>query len=571
MSTANANALAKIAAVRPQWTAVRSAAEALGLTGKVLLHAGPSKLDPAHLPLPMRNSAILSCLHEKWAAGEAEADALLASGAVTMAPSHTKSVAAPLVAMVSPSTTVAEIADGPRKYFAFLGTGGGPQLRFGSLDPAILEKMKFREAVLAQGFAELLDAPVDLLAIARAAIREGDDLHNRLSSATTLLFSLLSTRKTETESAKKALQTLAEAPLYFLNVWMPACQLMLLAAEGEPGSSIVTRLCANGEQVGLQVAGLPGEWFTAPATPVQGPFMKGAPDNPRHPPATGDSGVIDGFGLGGQGLRHAPSLRAAFEPWLEKDDDARARSILSGFHPILETPFGLDAATVARPPLLSTGMVSADGRGLLGRGLCAVPARDRVVPALHVRERREVDAVPLVPRHPGKGGDVGDGVFVGKIGRLAQALVQHAIQALGFIAVALAAVGNLVLLGAHEVVRLAEHRPDAAHLEHEPLQRDPLAAVGRGQEAVAGLRGQVDEDRARLEQRQPSAGTVRIHDRGDAVVRIDGEELGLELLVLADVHGMHRVGQAALLQHHGDLAAVGRAPGVELDHSLPFR
>jgi hypothetical protein len=108
--------------------------------------------------------------------------------------------------------------------------------------------------------------------------------------------------------------------------------------------------------------------------------MKGLVENPaekpRHPPATGDSGVIDAFGLGGQGLRHAPSLQAAFQPWLCADDDARARSMLAGVHPILESPFGLDAAAVARTrraALLSTGMVSADGRGLLGRGICAVP------------------------------------------------------------------------------------------------------------------------------------------------------------------------------------------------------
>jgi len=68
----------------------------------------------------------------------------------------------------------------------------------------------------------------------------------------------------------------------------------------------VVLLDANGEHTGIQVAGLPGEWFTAPATLVQGPFMKGAPDNPQHPPATGDSGVIDAFGLGGQGLRQDP-------------------------------------------------------------------------------------------------------------------------------------------------------------------------------------------------------------------------------------------------------------------------
>ena len=353
--------------MRPTWTAVRSAREALGLQGRVLLHAGPETLDAASLPPPMRNSALLSCRHEGWG------DRL---DGIRFEPSFRHSVATPLVAMISPRTTVAEISSAGNRYYAFLGTGGGPQQRFGSSDPAILERLAFRETVLKEGFEALLDAPVDLLSIARAAIREGDDLHNRLSSATTLLHALLSTRKADSPAAKAALQTLLEAPLYFLNLWMPACQLMLRAAEGEKGSSIVTRLCANGRKLGIQVAGLPGQWFMADATPVQGPFMKGAPENPVHPPATGDSGVIDAFGLGGQGLRHAPSLLAAFAPYLDADDDSRARGILSGIHPVLETPFGLDAAAVARSgrtPLLSTGMVSADGRGLLGRGICAVP------------------------------------------------------------------------------------------------------------------------------------------------------------------------------------------------------
>jgi uncharacterized protein DUF1116 len=369
-------ALARMAAVRPQWSAVRDARSALGLEGRVLLHAGPALADPTRPPPPMLNSAVLSCLHEGWAREGSEAERLLACGAVRLEPSHTRSVATPLAAMVSPRTTLAEISDGGRRYHAYLGSGAGPQQRFGSRDPAILERLAFRESVLAAGFAELLEAPVDLLSLARAALREGDDLHNRLSSATTLLHALLSTRKAESDHAKAALRTVAEAPLYFLNLWMPACQLVLLAAEGEPGCTLVTRLCANGERIAIQIAGLPGRWFSAPASLVQGPFMKGAPENPRFGPATGDSGVIDAFGLGGQGLRHAPSLQAAFAPWLAANDDARARSMLAADHPILETRFGLDAAAVARSgksPLLSTGMVSADGRGLLGRGICAMP------------------------------------------------------------------------------------------------------------------------------------------------------------------------------------------------------
>jgi hypothetical protein len=375
-------------AVRPQWTAVKSARDALGLEGRVLLHAGPPLQDPTRPPVPMLNSAVLSCLHEGWARTPEEAERLLAGRMVRLEPSYTKSVATPLVAMVSPKTTLAEISDGDRRYHAFLGTGSGPQQRFGTRDPAILERLAFRETVLAPGFTELLDAPVDLLSLARAAIREGDELHNRLSSATTLLHALLTTRKGESDSAKAALRTVAEAPLYFLNVWMPACQLILLAGDNEPGCTLVTRLCANGEQIAIQISALPGQWFTAPAPLVKGPFMKGSPPNPQFGPVTGDSGVIDAFGLGGQGLRHAPSLLNAFSCWMQSDDDDRARATLAGVHPILETVFALDAAAVAKihhAPFLSTGMVSADGRGLLGRGLCAVPAQPFADSVLIVR------------------------------------------------------------------------------------------------------------------------------------------------------------------------------------------
>src|SRR5258705_4971717 len=148
MEEANQRALARIAAVRPQWTAVREARAALGLEGRVLLHAGPALRNPGQLTPPMLNAAVLSCMHERWAADGGEARAMLASGAVRLEPSFTRSVSIPLAAMVSPKTTLAEIGDGERRYFAFLGTGGGPQQRFGSDDPSILQRLAFREDVL---------------------------------------------------------------------------------------------------------------------------------------------------------------------------------------------------------------------------------------------------------------------------------------------------------------------------------------------------------------------------------------------------------------------------------------
>jgi Protein of unknown function (DUF1116) len=378
MERPNANALAKIYRVEPRWAAVRQAGQALSLPPRTLLHAGPPFPDTRRLPPPMLNAAVLSCLYEGWTRDEAEAERMIAAGEVKFEPSYSRRASTPLVAMISPQTTVVEIRDrnSDAKWFGFLGTGAGPQQRFGARDRAIVDRLAFRERELLPGFAALLQEPIDLLSIARSALTEGDDLHNRLSSATAVLHAVLGTRKTEEPSVRAALTTVAEAPLYFLNLWMPACALMLDAAIGTIGSSLVTRLSSNGVAAGIQLAGLRDRWFTASPALVQGPFMKGAPENPQFPPATGDSGIIDAFGLGGQALRRAPSLIAAFAPWLTADDASRALTQLAGHHPVLGIEFGLDAAAVVRSgrsPLLSTGMVSADGRGLLGRGLCAMP------------------------------------------------------------------------------------------------------------------------------------------------------------------------------------------------------
>ena len=80
-------------------------------------------------------------------------------------------------------------------------------------------------------------------------------------------------------------------------------------------------------------------------------------------------------------------------------------------------------------------------------------------------------------------------------------------------------------------MHLAEHRAGAAHLPHQPF--DHLVAAFAGlRHQLAGLVGEIDQDRARLHQRQV---VVAIDDRRDAVVGRDLEEVRRELFVLADV------------------------------------
>ncbi len=365
----------------PRWVGVASAREVLGLADNVLLHAGPPLLNPRQPPPPMRNAAILACLYEGWATDEATADQLIQDGVIRLEPSFNYRVSTPLVSLVSASTTLAMIDAGEdqaaTRWYGFLGTGSGSQMRFGSRDHAIVDRLKFRERTLKPGFAALLDTgPVDLLSIARAGLMEGDDLHNRMSSATQVLHAVLASRKIDKPDSHTALATVLDAPLYFLNRWMPACALILDGTVGEVGSSLVTRLCANGAQIAMQIAGLPERWFIAPAPLVHGPFLKTAADNPQFPPVTGDSAIIDALGLGGQALHRAPSILSTFESWLTADEASRANALLCGIHPVLGVPVGLDAAAVAisgHASRLSIGMVSADGRGLLGRGICNVP------------------------------------------------------------------------------------------------------------------------------------------------------------------------------------------------------
>jgi hypothetical protein len=116
-----------------------------------------------------------------------------------------------------------------------------------------------------------------------------------------------------------------------------------------------------------------------------------------------------------------------------------------------------------------------------------------------------------------------------------------------------------------KVVGLAKHRTDAGHLEYPPLRHFVLAArVGR-QEA-SGLAGQEQQDRARFEQRDRLAvGPVGVDESRDLVVGADGQQPRLELLAGADVHGVHAVGQVALLEHDVQLVPVWRGPRIHFD------
>ena len=94
--------------------------------------------------------------------------------------------------------------------------------------------------------------------------------------------------------------------------------------------------------------------------------------------------------------------------------------------------------------------------------------------------------------------------------------------------------------------------------------------VGRHQ--LAGLVGEIEQDRAGLEQAERlAARAVGIDDRRDLAVRVERQEFRRPGLVLADVDQMRLVGQADLLERDRDLHAVRRRQRIELDAVGVFR
>jgi hypothetical protein len=262
-------------------------------------------------------------------------------------------------------------------WHGFLGSGLGPQMRFGTRDLAVIERLLYRDSILMPGFQELLKSgPVDLLSIARAALNEGDDLHNRLSSATQILHAIFLSRKLESKNISDTLNTVLETPTYFLSQWIPACAAMLDKANGIKGSSIITNISGNGSESAIQISGIPNRWITSKAFTIEGPAMKNGPAIIDFPPHIGDSGIIDAYGLGGQALHRSPSLKAALAPWLNSDNDQRSQSILMSQNIIIDTAVGIDIKKIVgtrNVPLVSTGMVAPNGSGLLGRGIGVMP------------------------------------------------------------------------------------------------------------------------------------------------------------------------------------------------------
>lgn len=365
-----------------------------GMHDRKILHAGPP-ITWERMCGPQRGAVMGALIYEGIAEDEKEAEKVAAAGGIEFAPCHHHHAVGPMAGIISPRMPVFVIenkAFGNRAYCT-QNEGLGKVLRYGGMGEEVYARLRWMETelypVLDRALAAIPDG-IDLRSLISQAMHMGDECHNRNRAATSLFLRAigpaLARTNQDNEMMAKVIEFIVRNDHFFLNLSMPAGKAMLEPAEGVEGSSIVTIMARNGTDFGIQVAGLPGRWFTAPSGKVQGLYFPGFSDKDANPDI-GDSTITETAGYGGFAMAAAPAITqfVGGSPELAIQTTQEMYEITFDQHeqftiPVLNfrgSPLGIDVRRVIWTgilPQINTGIAHKDpGVGMVGAGILRAP------------------------------------------------------------------------------------------------------------------------------------------------------------------------------------------------------
>jgi hypothetical protein len=343
---------------------------------------------------PLRGAVLGGLMLEGRAGSPEEAETLASSGQVRFEPCHHHRAVGPMAGLVTPSMPVWIVEDPETKVrtFCTLNEGLGKVLRYGAYAPAVLERLRFMAEVLAPALAEALAqrGPVDLKMLMAQALHMGDEGHNRNRAGTSLLFRELAPALVrlprDREEIGRVLEFIHANDHFFLNLSMPMAKCIMLAAEGTERSSLVTVMARNGTEFGIQLACMPGRWFTGPAQEIDGLYFPGFSREDANPDI-GDSTIMETAGIGGFTMAAAPAIVQFVGGTAETATETTRRmgQITAGRNPawtvpalgFAGAPTGIDVRRVVELsllPAINTGIAHREpGVGQVGAGLTLPP------------------------------------------------------------------------------------------------------------------------------------------------------------------------------------------------------
>ena len=366
----------------PVWDGIETASEAFGLDSNVLLHAGPPFESIETMSMPILNSACVAAVFEGIAKDLDQADAMIQAGEIQLKPSQDHSTVTPLAAVVSASMPMHQVRDitNPKNcIYAPINGGSRPAMRLGLRSMAVVEHMHWLNGYFADLLAEGLSQQIEMIPIAVAALRQGDDCHGRTPMGTKLLMDIIESNIPKGITDPSTREFIDTSASIFLNLWMATSKCLMMSASGVAESSLVTAVAGNGVDTGIQISALPGQWFQAPATAPTGRVDSDLPAH-RALPAIGDSAVVEGLGLGAMSIHLSPIQETNLGDFLPDNYRARAKRLTCGLHPgfgDLDCKLGLTARAVLdnhQGPIIGLGILDITGeKGRIGGGIYDMP------------------------------------------------------------------------------------------------------------------------------------------------------------------------------------------------------
>ncbi len=391
---ANTEATDRMMEARPVVTGMGKAIDVIpGMHQDLLLHAGPP-ITWERASGPMRGAITGALIFEEKAVNEAEAQALVESGAIELEPCHHHQSVGPMAGVICPSMSVyiLENQTHGNKSFSNLNEGYGKVLRYGAYSEEVLERLRWMEEVMAPvlGKAIEMSGGIDIRVLLAEALHMGDEGHNRNKAGSILFTKNLAPHivkaTDDSEVAAKIIQTLGDNALAVLNPVMAACKAMVDTAKDIEGSTIVSVMARNGTDFGIRVSGLGDRWFTAPVAVPQGLYFPGftAEDSSGD---IGDSTITETAGIGGFAMASAPAIvtfvsgtpKDALNATLEMYEICFTEHKYFTIPPLdfRGTPTGIDIRNVIEKgitPRVNTGIAHKEaGVGQVGAGLVRPP------------------------------------------------------------------------------------------------------------------------------------------------------------------------------------------------------
>ena len=316
----------KISVTQPFWRGFETAKSQIGIEENVFLHAGPAFTTVDGICQPIINSAAVGAVFEGLAKSLDDAVNMVRSGEIILKPAQDHNVVTPLAAVVTPNMPLHYVYDGNHgNHYCLtpINGGTGPAIRLGQKSYEAVEHLRWINGPMLDFMASSLGEGIELIQIASHGLSEGDDCHGRTIAATKQLFEELKSRVQSGIVSSEIADFFQKSPSMFLNLWMAATKTIMLAAVGIAGSSLITAMGGNGIRMGLQIAGLPGRWFTELASPPNGEIQENLSLD-RRLGAIGDSAVVEALGLGAMQISSAPEQLKVFKSVLPVNYQARS-------------------------------------------------------------------------------------------------------------------------------------------------------------------------------------------------------------------------------------------------------